>query len=164
MNATTNQPATQQRRFEVEVCGRCAGSGRYSFNLIDGDMCYGCRRKGKRYTKRGQAAYDYYVSLCTKPAAELIAGECVTAFGRVCKIERIEHDTQSGESMVGGVMTPYCLPVVVLHLVGGGTSQLFAHTPTLTCPNGEDKRAKLELAYDYQDTLKADGKPRKQRK
>lgn len=28
------------------VCGRCGGSGRYSFNQIDGDRCYGCNGKG----------------------------------------------------------------------------------------------------------------------
>lgn len=25
------------------VCGRCGGSGRYSFNQMHGDMCYGCK-------------------------------------------------------------------------------------------------------------------------
>lgn len=28
------------------VCGRCGGSGRYSFNQIDGSRCYGCNGKG----------------------------------------------------------------------------------------------------------------------
>ncbi len=31
----------------VDVCGRCAGSGRHSFNQIDGDRCYGCNGCGK---------------------------------------------------------------------------------------------------------------------
>lgn len=26
----------------AETCGRCGGSGRYSFNCVDGDRCYGC--------------------------------------------------------------------------------------------------------------------------
>lgn len=29
-------------RYETEPCGRCGGVGRYSFNLRDGDTCYGC--------------------------------------------------------------------------------------------------------------------------
>jgi hypothetical protein len=29
------------------VCGRCGGTGRYSFNQTDGDRCYGCN--GQRY-------------------------------------------------------------------------------------------------------------------
>lgn len=28
------------------VCSRCGGSGRYSFNQIDGDRCYGCNGQG----------------------------------------------------------------------------------------------------------------------
>lgn len=36
----------------MEACGRCGGSGKYSFNLIDGDRCYGCEgRKGFWVTK-----------------------------------------------------------------------------------------------------------------
>ncbi len=29
-----------------EPCGRCGGSGTFSFNLIHGTMCYGCNGKG----------------------------------------------------------------------------------------------------------------------
>ena len=29
------------------LCGRCGGSGRFSFNQIDGDRCYGCGGGGK---------------------------------------------------------------------------------------------------------------------
>lgn len=28
------------------TCTRCSGSGRYSFNLKDGDVCYGCMGSG----------------------------------------------------------------------------------------------------------------------
>lgn len=35
----------------TRVCGRCAGSGRYSFNAIDGDRCYGCGGKGHLVAK-----------------------------------------------------------------------------------------------------------------
>lgn len=34
-----------------EVCGRCGGSGRYSFNQVDGDRCYGCNGVGERAAK-----------------------------------------------------------------------------------------------------------------
>jgi hypothetical protein len=42
--------------YEKETCGRCGGSGRYSFNQIDGDRCYGCGGSGQRLSKRGKAA------------------------------------------------------------------------------------------------------------
>lgn len=35
-----------------KVCGRCGGSGRYSFNLKDLDKCYGCNGKGVVPTKK----------------------------------------------------------------------------------------------------------------
>jgi hypothetical protein len=30
------------------TCGRCGGSGRYSYNQMDGDRCYGCGGSGKK--------------------------------------------------------------------------------------------------------------------
>lgn len=33
----------------LETCGRCGGSGKYSFNLTDGDKCYGCMGLGRTY-------------------------------------------------------------------------------------------------------------------
>ena len=35
------------------TCTRCGGTGKYSFNLLDGDMCYGC--EGKGYTLKTEA-------------------------------------------------------------------------------------------------------------
>lgn len=32
--------------LEKVTCGRCGGSGRFSFNLKDGDRCYGCNGRG----------------------------------------------------------------------------------------------------------------------
>lgn len=45
--------------YEKETCGRCGGSGRYSYNQIDGDRCYGCGGSGERLSKRGRAAKAY---------------------------------------------------------------------------------------------------------
>jgi hypothetical protein len=42
--------------YEKEHCGRCGGSGRYSYNQMDGDRCYGCGGSGQRLSKRGRAA------------------------------------------------------------------------------------------------------------
>ena len=38
---------------ETEVCGRCGGSGEYSWNATDGSMCYGCNGTGWRRVQRG---------------------------------------------------------------------------------------------------------------
>lgn len=47
---------TTQIEYEKTSCGRCGGSGRYSFNLVHGSRCYGCGGSGKVLTKRGAAA------------------------------------------------------------------------------------------------------------
>jgi hypothetical protein len=31
----------------VKICSRCCGTGRYSYNQMDGDRCYGCNGRGK---------------------------------------------------------------------------------------------------------------------
>lgn len=33
------------------LCNRCGGTGRFSFNLIHGDKCYGCMGTGRQKTK-----------------------------------------------------------------------------------------------------------------
>lgn len=43
--------------FDFEPCGRCGGSGRYSWNQMDGDRCYGCSGTGQRIA---QAHADLY--------------------------------------------------------------------------------------------------------
>jgi hypothetical protein len=35
----------------VYTCSRCAGTGRFSFNLMHGTKCYGCNGTGKQKTK-----------------------------------------------------------------------------------------------------------------
>lgn len=52
--------ATARRRlsitFETAGCRRCGGSGRYSYNHLDGDRCFGCGGSGKRLTARADRA------------------------------------------------------------------------------------------------------------
>lgn len=37
--------------FDTEACGRCGGSGHYSYNQIDGTRCYGCGGSGKKIVR-----------------------------------------------------------------------------------------------------------------
>lgn len=46
--------------FETQDCGRCSGSGKYSFNQIHGNRCYGCGGTGQRYSARGRSAMKAY--------------------------------------------------------------------------------------------------------
>lgn len=47
--------------FPTTECGRCGGSGHYSFNTIDGSRCYGCNGTGKALLNRKVAeVYEDY--------------------------------------------------------------------------------------------------------
>ena len=61
--------------FESQTCSRCGGSGHYSYNQIDGTVCYGCGGRGVQLTKRGRAAQEYYNELLKKPIAEIVIGD-----------------------------------------------------------------------------------------
>jgi hypothetical protein len=44
--------ATNQELIKV-TCARCNGTGQFSFNLLDGDVCYGCN--GAKFVLKTQA-------------------------------------------------------------------------------------------------------------
>lgn len=145
------------RKFETEVCGRCAGSGTHSYNMIHGDVCYGCMGKKIRRTKRGQKAFEFYLTLVTKSVTEIVVGDCIEFSGKVRKVSSIEKDMQSGSSMVDGVMVPYCLPVLEITTVDGYAVRVFESQTVRYYPNGQEKIDKLNQAYDYQETLNEKG-------
>lgn len=60
--------------YETEVCGRCGGSGHYSYCQMYGTRCFGCSGKGRVYTKRGTAALAYARTLRTVKASEVQVG------------------------------------------------------------------------------------------
>lgn len=61
--------------LENTTCPRCAGTGRYSFNMMHGSVCYGCSGAGVKLTKRGRVAQEYLNTLKRKPAREFKVGE-----------------------------------------------------------------------------------------
>jgi hypothetical protein len=92
--------------FEVENCGRCGGTGKYSFNLVDLDRCYGCNGSGWKYTKRGKRQVEAYKSALVKPASEVKVGDRVSPgkskFFTVISIEILPgHYKTNGETRDG---------------------------------------------------------------
>lgn len=59
----------------TETCGRCLGSGRYSWNQMDGDRCYGCGGSGKRLVRLTD-------KLVGEAKARIEAGELADYFAR----------------------------------------------------------------------------------
>lgn len=61
-------------QFEIGECGRCGGSGKFSFNG-EHDRCYGCNGQGTALTskgKRARAAYDALMKeRCTRFVDEI---------------------------------------------------------------------------------------------
>lgn len=69
--------------YERETCGRCLGTGKYSYNALHGDRCYGCSGHGTRLTKRGEAASKAVKAVLGKlevSATKLRPGNMVRAF------------------------------------------------------------------------------------
>lgn len=92
--------------FEKTSCGRCGGGGRYSFNLMHGDRCYGCGGSGLALTKRGRLAREKLRELQQRPVADLKVGEFVwhdpyPMGGKVgwYKIDAIEPDNLNENSI-----------------------------------------------------------------
>lgn len=71
-------------KFETSACTRCGGTGRYSFNQIDGDKCYGCNGTTQALTRRGKAASKAYNDLvdelCTRTWGDISVGDTVWAY------------------------------------------------------------------------------------
>ena len=60
--------------FETQICSRCGGCGRYSFNQMHRDMCYGCSGCGLVFTKRGSVARQYFQDSILTAASDVKVG------------------------------------------------------------------------------------------
>jgi hypothetical protein len=67
--------------FETQTCGRCGGSGQYSFCYSHGSRCFGCNGHGIKLTKRGAAAQAFYNALLTVKAEDVQPGQKVLNAG-----------------------------------------------------------------------------------
>lgn len=133
--------------LEIETCGRCGGSGSYSFNLMDGSRCYGCGGSGKKLTKRGAAARVYLDELQSRPVAEIKVGEFIWNDRKFVPVRAIDPDALN-PGMVW-VRTSACS---------------FGHSLESKVRSLRDEAHRLETiaaAVAYQATLTKQGKPAK---
>jgi hypothetical protein len=63
--------------FERETCGRCGGSGHYSYCQMYGTTCFGCGGSGQRLSKRGTVAASWLRERLTMDVTEVKAGDTV---------------------------------------------------------------------------------------
>jgi hypothetical protein len=72
---------TRKLLLESKTCGRCGGSGKFSWCQSHGDMCFGCHGDGVVLTKRGKAAQMWLNAKKRKPLGEVAVGEWVLSEG-----------------------------------------------------------------------------------
>jgi hypothetical protein len=67
--------------FESKTCGRCGGSGEYSYCQSYGTRCFKCHGDGVVLTKRGHVAQRWFNEKRKKPAIEVKVGERIVIEG-----------------------------------------------------------------------------------
>lgn len=157
--------------FESTTCGRCGGSGQYSYCRDHGTRCFKCGGKGVTLTKRGHAAQAYYRDLLSVKVGELKIGDLVESsnlthggqsFQHNATVVSVEPLTLSGAS--NGV--PYeksGYAVKVTSKYGDVTHNTFADAKFIV-RNRDDRAAKVEQALAYQANLTKQGTVRKNQK
>jgi hypothetical protein len=165
--------ATNELQLERETCGRCGGSGHYSYCQTYGTTCFKCAGKKEVLTKRGSAALAYLKTLRSRKVSEVRVGDTVkmtgcTLGGSVyefwARVESITPHVQEGSSLKDGVMVPYRIEELCLVGTSKGREMasylpLDALVEVLLSP--EEQEATLRQAVAYQVTLTKTGTPRK---
>lgn len=152
--------------FETKPCARCGGSGHYSYNQIDGTMCYGCRGRKVVYTKRGAAALAHARELRTVNASEVRAGwllwvdaPCHSVMGSYkagwYPVRTITVQERGYGTTVDGVTTWH--PSLLLDTEVCGFAFAF-DAKVQAVPNRERIAEIRDLALQYQATLNERGK------
>jgi hypothetical protein len=51
-------PSLDRYGFPLQVCGRCSGTGKHSYNQRTGDVCFGCDGHGVRHTPKAHKQFQ----------------------------------------------------------------------------------------------------------
>jgi hypothetical protein len=157
--------------FETEVCTRCGGTGRFSFNG-EHDRCYKCDGKNgaRAYTKRGKAAKEYYLAKFNVHPSQVKVGEVISFPGikklTVEKIERTYYTSGRAAIFEGATIVGY-KEFEIWHYTFtnknglSGSIQDHDGAKVRILPTQEENEAAIADALAYQDTLTKQGKPRK---
>ena len=152
---------TAPNTFENQTCTRCGGCGRYSYNQIDGDRCYGCNGKGITYTKRGAAAAAFLEALRKVRLDQLQVGDFMLndSTGKFYRVTDIKpNNSVKSQNKTTGVWE--VLDYLEVTTERGGLIGP-RHTPVRKAFTAEQKAAQMQQALAYQATLTKTGAPRK---
>lgn len=147
-----------QTLFESAYCTRCGGSGKFSFNLKDGDRCFGCSGTGVQLTNRGKAAKAFYIESQQVAVADLKPGMFVwDDLGKVAKFLEVLSVKQSGScAIVDGERIPF-IDITTRR----GTQGVYPSSKVRAVRDEEQRKAQVAAALAYQASLTKMGKPSK---
>lgn len=145
--------------FEKKLCGRCGGSGSYSYCASHGTRCFGCGGLGETHTKRGAAAFAYLGELRSVRADEIVVGDIVAdSSGRWHTV--VSVGVSSVRSVVDG--EPVDGSYLAIECKNTGM-HVFPDTAIRVRCSAAQAALTLAAALRYQATLTATGKPRGKR-
>jgi hypothetical protein len=151
--------------FENKTCGRCGGSGNYSYCQRYGTTCFGCGGSGRKYTSRGLAAKRFADRLMSKPARDVKVGESVAS---VSVTTNGDVYSQWERVQAVGVGQGCTLHMVMGQLVGSFSFGVLTNkcrhgvspeTLFRVAADKTTKRAAMLAGLEYQSTLTAKGTP-----
>lgn len=159
-------------KFERVTCGRCGGTGRYSYcQTMKGKYgphtCFKCVGAGEHLTKRGSVASQLLARALSVKASELEPGmKIANPFGKgfVSVLEAKQENENDWSSRAhtdaGGYIYGFRV-VVDLGREGQGSSNGPSDRLIRVAHSAEAKRPKLEMAIEYQECLTKTGRVRK---
>ena len=149
--------------FESEPCPRCGGTGKHSYNAVHRDVCYGCRGEGRRLTKRGGAAWRFYLDSITTSWGQVRVGDRLRyediASSYVVTVVRIEPftDAKFQGCVQIGLRRERDGSVFMLNVYQVGSGRV------RRVPSADEAPRLRDAALAFQASLRKDGKPRKVR-
>lgn len=156
--------------FETETCGRCGGSGKYSYCQMHGSTCFGCGGSGIRHTKRGAVAAARYTESLKVQLGSLVVGDVMLIDDYIsgrryfAPIVKIEVSKCSGKSLQQDGTWKEWPPMLEVTTEHAKYGQSGIHAlPSVMVRKGhtaEFKAARKAEAIAYQATLTKAGKPR----
>jgi hypothetical protein len=147
-----------QTMFESEYCGRCGGSGSYSWNAMHGDRCYGCNGQGVQLTKRGAAAMKFYHESQQVPVSQLVVGSYIWQDGKWREVLELR---QSGEGDSYLLLSNGDRRYYFYITTKRGQLGVFPDSTIRAVRSDEERKAQVKAAQEYQATLTKMGKPMK---
>lgn len=102
----TETTHTDKFGFLLRTCTRCGGTGKFSYNQLHGDRCYGCGGTGWQHKagRNAKAAAEYRAAVQAQreaTSARLAAGDVIAVAGAWRTVEAVEVDYSSPRGWVG---------------------------------------------------------------